>query len=109
MNDMEKEQLPPVCRQCREPDCWECDYAGMRWEQSERERLMHARKLKESAIARYQRQIAEIDRRLAALPAKPGRAVGQCAAHPVEYNGKKQEGAEEGGGIPPLVIPRERS
>ena len=107
MNDMEKEQLPPVCRQCREPDCWECDYAGMRWEQSQRERLMHARKLKESAIARYQRQIAEIDRQLAALPAKL--AVGQRAAHPVGCNRKKQEGAEEGGGIPPLVIPRERS
>lgn len=52
---------------CEEKDCWECDYAGIRWGLSERDRLICARKLKEQTIARFQRQIAEIDRQLEKL------------------------------------------
>lgn len=55
------------CQSCEEEDCWECDYAGTRWGLSERDRLINTRKLKEQAIARFQRQIAEIDRQLEKL------------------------------------------
>lgn len=64
---LQKNPLPPECQSCPEPDCWECDLAGARWELSERDRLLSSRKLKEMAIARFQRQISEIDRQLAAL------------------------------------------
>lgn len=59
--------LPPVCQSCQEPDCWECDWAETRWKLSERDGLLYARKLKEMAIARFRRQIAEIDRQLEGL------------------------------------------
>lgn len=63
----ENASLPAQCQSCEEKDCWECDYAGTRWIFSERDRLIYARKLKEQAIARFQRQIAEIDRQLEKL------------------------------------------
>lgn len=64
---LQDQLLPAECQSCEEEDCWECDYAGMRWGLSERDRLIYARKLKEQAIARFQRQIAEIDRQLEKL------------------------------------------
>ena len=64
---LQKNPLPPECQSCLEPECWECDLAGARWELSERDRLLSSRKLKEMAIARFQREISEIDRQLAAL------------------------------------------
>lgn len=63
----ENASLPVECQSCEEKDCWECDCAGMRWGLSERDRLIYARKLKEQAIVRFQRQIAEIDRQLEKL------------------------------------------
>lgn len=67
MEYLQDQLLPAQCQSCEEKDCWECDYAGMRWGLSERDRLIYARKLKEQAIARFQRQIAEIDRQLEKL------------------------------------------
>ncbi len=67
MEYLQNSPLPAVCQVCAEPDCWECDCAEMRWELPERDRLVCSRKLKEKAIAHYQRQIAELDRRLAEL------------------------------------------
>lgn len=68
----ENASLPAQCQSCEEKDCWECDYAGIRWGLSERDRLIYARKLKEQAIARFQRQIAEIDRQLEKLEKSRG-------------------------------------
>ena len=64
---LQKNPLPPECQSCLEPDCWECDYAGTRWVLSERDRLVYARKLKEQAIARFQREIRQIDAQLEKL------------------------------------------
>ncbi|MGM9641235.1 MAG: hypothetical protein ACI3V3_07695 [Faecousia sp.] len=57
MELMERNPLPAVCLACQEPDCWECDHAGERWIISEQDRLLLDRKLKEQAIARYQRKL----------------------------------------------------
>lgn len=67
MEYLQDQLLPAECQLCEEKDCWECDYAGTRWVLSERDRLIYARKLKEQAIVRFQRQIAEIDRQLEKL------------------------------------------
>lgn len=67
MEYLQDQLLPAQCQSCEEKDCWECDYAGIRWVLSERDRLICARKLKEQTIARFQRQIAEIDRQLEKL------------------------------------------
>lgn len=67
MDYLQDQLLPAECQSCEEKDCWECDYAGTRWIFSERDRLIYARKLKEQAIARFQWQIAEIDRQLEKL------------------------------------------
>lgn len=64
---IENATLPAECRFCREPDCGECDYAGLRWVLTERDRLICARKLKEQAIARFQREIRQIDAQLEKL------------------------------------------
>lgn len=58
MEYTERSPLPAVCLACQEPDCWECDHAGERWILPEQDRRMLSRKLKEQAIARYQREIA---------------------------------------------------
>ena len=72
MEYLQDQLLPAQCQSCEEKDCWECDYAGIRWGLSERDRLIYARKLKEQAIARFQRQIAEIDRQLEKLEKSRG-------------------------------------
>lgn len=64
---MEQLDRSPVCHSCQQPDCTGCDRDGDCWALSERDRLMLSRNLKERAIARFQRQLAEIDRRLAQL------------------------------------------
>lgn len=72
MEYLQDQLLPAQCQSCEEKDCWECDYAGIRWVLSERDRLIYARKLKEQAIVRFQRQIAEIDRQLEKLEKSRG-------------------------------------
>lgn len=67
MEYAERDPVPAVCLGCGEPDCGECDHAGLRWELPERDRLELSRRLKEKAIARYQREIMEINRRLKEL------------------------------------------
>lgn len=31
--------LPPVCQNCQEGDCYNCDYAGQRWQLSQEDEL----------------------------------------------------------------------
>lgn len=59
MELIERDPLPAVCRDCQEPDCWECDYAGKRWIFSEEDQRTISRKMKERAIARCQRLLME--------------------------------------------------
>ncbi len=57
--------LPVCCEKCNDYDCYECEHASERWLISTRRELELKKKLKEKAIARFQREIAEIDRQLA--------------------------------------------
>ena len=65
LNYTERNPLPPVCEGCEEEDCYNCDYALDRMELSPIDELRLMKKLKERAIERLQRQIAEIDKKLA--------------------------------------------
>ena len=67
MEWLEANPLPVVCENCEEEDCYNCDHAGERWYLSERDELLLQKKAKEQAIRRLQRQIQEIDNKLAAL------------------------------------------
>jgi len=66
MEYLERNPLPEVCKHCTD-DCYACDHAGERWYLSEIDSLKLKRKLKEQAISRFQREIAEIDARIALL------------------------------------------
>ena len=67
--------LPQVCQECidrgeclarNEPEwcCDECEHAFLRWPISRAQELREQKALKEKAIARFLRQIEEIDREL---------------------------------------------
>ena len=66
MEWIEANPLPAVCQNCQEDDCYNCDYAGERWTLSKADELRVRRKGLLKAIERLQREIAEIDRELAA-------------------------------------------
>ncbi len=53
--------VPKCCVDCTEAECYNCDYALARWSAGRKFELESTRKLKLRAIARLQRQIAEID------------------------------------------------
>lgn len=59
--------LPEDCRTCSRQSCYNCDTAGKRWYLSRKEELLLHRKLLLQAIARTQKQIAEIDTELALM------------------------------------------
>ena len=67
---IENKELPEACFNCQEEDCYNCDIAGERWILPEIEELRITRKLKEKAIARLQREISIIDKRIAELSAE---------------------------------------
>ena len=64
MEWIEVDPLPAVCRQCHEEECYNCDFAGMRWHLSKKDALLLKRKSLAKAIERMQRQIDEIDQML---------------------------------------------
>ena len=66
MEWIEANPLPAVCQNCQEEECYNCDYAGERWTLSKADELRVRRKGLLKAIERLQREIAEIDRELAA-------------------------------------------
>lgn len=59
--------LPAVCEACQEEDCYNCDYALDRWKLAPADELRLRKKLKQQAITRLEREIAEIDRQIAEL------------------------------------------
>ena len=70
MEWLEAVPMPEECVNCNEEDCYNCDTAGKRWVLSEEDTLRISRALKLQAIARLQRQVAEIDQQLHAFPTK---------------------------------------
>lgn len=67
MEWIEAYPLPSECKDCKEEECYNCDYAMKRWQLTEADELRNRRKSLEKAIERYQKQIKEIDRQLAAM------------------------------------------
>ena len=73
MEWIEVTPLPDVCKCCSEEDCYNCDYAGLRWQLSRKDDLECQRKMKIKAIERLQKQIAEIDAELKQLEKAEGK------------------------------------
>ena len=59
--------LPPVCQNCQEGDCYNCDYAGQRWQLSQEDELRIRKKGLLRAIERMQQQVEQIERKLLLL------------------------------------------
>ena len=60
----ETKPLPNVCRTCTEDDCYNCDYAGLRWKLDKVDELNIRKKMLIRAIIRLQKQIEVIDEAL---------------------------------------------
>lgn len=67
MQWIEANPLPEVCQSCTEPDCWECDYAGLRWYLSPLDELKSQRAMHQKAMERHARKIVELDQQIAEL------------------------------------------
>ena len=67
MEWIEANPLPPECVDCKEEDCYNCDYAGERWTLSKADELRVRRKGLLKAIERLQRQVKAIDAELEVL------------------------------------------
>lgn len=67
MEWIEAEPLPVVCQSCQEGDCFDCDYAGLRWQLSPADELRIRKKGLLQAIERMQRKVADIDKKLLLL------------------------------------------
>lgn len=67
MEWIEADPLPPVCQDCQEEDCYNCDHAGERWTLSQADELRIKRKGLLKAIERLQRQVKAIDAELEGL------------------------------------------
>ena len=67
MEWLEANPLPTECQNCEEEDCYNCDHAGMRWYLSAVDELRVRRKGLVKAVERLQRQIDDIDEKLAQL------------------------------------------
>ena len=67
MEWLEASPLPAECQNCEEEDCYNCDHAGKRWYLSAVDELRVRRKGLVKAVERLQRQIDDIDEKLAQL------------------------------------------
>ena len=67
MEWMEANPLPPERVNCKEEDCYNCDYAGERWTLSRADELRVRRKGLLKAIERLERQVKAIDAELEGL------------------------------------------
>ena len=61
MEWLESNPLPAECQNCREGDCYNCDYAGKRWYLSRKDELKLRRKGLIRAIGKFLQQVQEID------------------------------------------------
>lgn len=75
MEWIEKKPIPEECVGCQEADCYNCDIAGRRWVLSARDELLFQRALKKRAIARLQRQVAQIDQKLCVIDKGPNNSL----------------------------------
>ena len=64
MERVEVKRLPVECVNCQEEECYNCDYAGKRWQLSREDELLLRRKGLVKGIERLQRQVEEIDKEL---------------------------------------------
>lgn len=64
MEWIQADPLPAECRNCREEDCYNCDFSGKRWQLFREDELRVRRKSLLRAIERLQRQVQAIDREL---------------------------------------------
>ena len=71
MEWLERNPIPSECQECQEEDCYNCDNTGKRWYLSEEDELRVRRKSLVKAVERLQRQIADIDERLAEIHEEP--------------------------------------
>ena len=60
----EMSALPSACQGCREKECYNCEYAGQRWQLERSEELSIRRKMLVKAIERLQKQVKAIDEAL---------------------------------------------
>ena len=67
MEWIEVTPLPKECVHCSEEDCYNCDYAGLRWQLSCKDELENRCKMMIKAVERLQKQIAAIDDELRLL------------------------------------------
>ena len=70
MEWLEADPLPVECETCKE-DCRSCDIAGKRWYLSELDELKLRKKGLERVVVRMQRQIKEIEEKIALLERSP--------------------------------------
>lgn len=66
----EADPLPEVCQHCEEPECDECDHFTERFLYSELDLMRATRKGYEQAIRRFERKIAEADKKILELEEK---------------------------------------
>ena len=64
MKWIEADPLPVECQNCKEDDCYNCDYAGKRWYLPQEDQLRLKRMGLIKAMERLQRQINAIDEQL---------------------------------------------
>ena len=67
---IEAENLPDACLNCKEEDCYNCDWAGERWYLSQEEKLRVQRKGLIKKIEYLQRKIQCIDAQLLQISKK---------------------------------------
>lgn len=71
MEWIEVSPLPEVCQKCEaehlEEDCYNCDYAGLRWVLPRKEELLITKKGIEHNIARLQKRLEEVIRELESI------------------------------------------
>lgn len=62
--------LPNACMRCKKEDCYNCEYAGHRWQLSHVEELQLRRKMLVKAIERLERQVVAVDEELKTIQDK---------------------------------------
>ncbi len=70
MSYVEASPLPEICENCKEEDCYNCDYLLARWVPDREEKLRMEKLSLERAVNRMQRRIQTIDAQLRELKAK---------------------------------------
>lgn len=64
MEWIEVDPLPAVCIKCKEEDCYNCDWAGVRWVLSRTDELTLRRKAILKTIERLEKELASVDKEL---------------------------------------------